>query len=492
MIDYIWRPIEDLPEDWRELSHPDVMYLAETWQEQAGKIKKSEALTQFNDRLRRQWAIETGIIEGLYTIDRGTTLLLVERGIESSLIPHGSTDKPVETVVAILKDQESVLDGLMDFVRSRRELSKSYIKELHQTLTAHQETVEALDQFNHLTTMQLRRGEWKMLPNNPKSLADGGMHEYCPPVHVEAEMDRLIAMHLHHRELGVSPEVEAAWLHHRFTQIHPFQDGNGRVARALAALVLLRAQWFPLVIDRDQRVEYLNALEEADHGDLAPLAGIFSRLTKRAFIRALSISEDVLTSRASLEQLMNSAAARLRDKFQAQEPEKYHVFEISATLEGFTLKTVAEFGDSLQRTLKSIDSRFFTETEKNSPENLMYYALPVLNISEKIDYFADIFRYQSWVRLMIQEQRLTGIVFSFHPIGREFLGVMGISAFLELRYRDVNESGDGLGRIQDPIPVCSEVFEFSYKECEQSVLARYEAWLDNVLLTAVAEWRRQL
>ena len=32
-------------------------------------------------------------------------------------------------------------------------------------------------------------------------------------------------------------EIEATWLHHRFTQIHPFQDGNGRVARALASLV---------------------------------------------------------------------------------------------------------------------------------------------------------------------------------------------------------------------------------------------------------------
>lgn len=54
-------------------------------------------------------------------------------------------------------------------------------------------------------------------------------------------------------EMEVSPEVEAAWLHHRFTQIHPFQDGNGRIARLLASLVFIKAGWFPLVVTRDDR-----------------------------------------------------------------------------------------------------------------------------------------------------------------------------------------------------------------------------------------------
>ena len=53
------------------------------------------------------------------------------------------------------------------------------------------------------------------------------------------------------RRRGVPVEVEAAWLHHRFTQIHPYQDGNGRVARALASLLFIKAGWFPVVVTRD-------------------------------------------------------------------------------------------------------------------------------------------------------------------------------------------------------------------------------------------------
>lgn len=72
------------------------------------------------------------------------------------------------------------------------------------------------------------------------------MHEYCPP---EDEINRLLAWHAEHGAAGVCPEVEATWLHHRFAQIHPFEDGNGRVARALAAAVFLRGGYLRPLVD---------------------------------------------------------------------------------------------------------------------------------------------------------------------------------------------------------------------------------------------------
>ncbi len=83
---------------------------------------------------------------------------------------------------------------------------------------------------------------------------DGLIHEYCPPEQVTSEMDRLIELHREHQIGEIPPEVEAAWLHHRFTQIHPFQDGNGRIARCLASLVFIQAKWFPLVLTRGDRL----------------------------------------------------------------------------------------------------------------------------------------------------------------------------------------------------------------------------------------------
>ena len=141
--------------------------------------------------------------------------------------------------------------------------------------------VDAVDQFGTRFQAQAQRGIWKTSPNNPTTV-DGSIHEYAPVDFVQDEMDQLIAMHQRHMERGVRPEVEAAWLHHRFAQIHPFQDGNGRVARALATMMFLKAGYVPLVVrDDDHRERYLDALSLADAGDLKPLVDLFANIVSR-------------------------------------------------------------------------------------------------------------------------------------------------------------------------------------------------------------------
>ncbi|HIK10995.1 MAG TPA: Fic family protein [Oscillatoriaceae cyanobacterium M33_DOE_052] len=90
-------------------------------------------------------------------------------------------------------------------------------------------------------------------------------------------VDRLIALHHQHKQRNILPEIEAAWLHHRFTQIHPFQDGNGRLARCLASLIFIQAGWFPLAVTRDDRAVYIHASEQADRGDLSWLVKLFAK-----------------------------------------------------------------------------------------------------------------------------------------------------------------------------------------------------------------------
>jgi Fic family protein len=133
-------------------------------------------------------------------------------------------------------------------------------------------------------------------------------------------MDPLVALHLQHRRENVAPDVQAAWLHHRFTQIHPFQDGNGRVARALTSLVLVQAGLFPLVVTRDDRIEYIDALEAADSGQLKPLVDLIARLQRSEFRKATAISEGILAAEADVQQvlggLLSAATERQEQKLQ--------------------------------------------------------------------------------------------------------------------------------------------------------------------------------
>ena len=109
-------------------------------------------------------------------------------------------------------------------------------------------------------------------------------------------MERLIGMY-RNAEPSYPPEVKSAWLHHRFTQVHPFQDGNGRVARALASLVFLREGLFPLVIRESDRQEYIGALEAADAGDLSQLINLFARRQRDAILKALGLEQQVQQSK---------------------------------------------------------------------------------------------------------------------------------------------------------------------------------------------------
>jgi len=286
----IWSPatgIQDLPADYLSLAVPEIARVRREWAGRRIELGDSEQLGVFTERLNREWAIETGIIENLYDIERGVTQTLIEQGFQAAILEHGSTNKDRDYVLALIEDQKAALEGLFAFVKQDRLLTVGYIKELHAAMTRSQTVTEAFTPSGERVEVPLLRGDWKKDPNYP--YRDGKQYRYCPPEQTASEMERLVEMHHRHHEDAVPSEIEAAWLHHRFTQIHPFQDGNGRVARALASLVLIRAGLFPLVVPRDEKTVYLKSLELADQGKLRSLVLLIARRIESAYLRAASL-----------------------------------------------------------------------------------------------------------------------------------------------------------------------------------------------------------
>jgi Fic family protein len=73
-----------------------------------------------------------------------------------------------------------------------------------------------------------------------------------------------------------TPEV-AIEAHYRVTAIHPFADGNGRTARLLMNLVLIRGGYPPVAVRPEDRARYLAALEEGSTtGDLGPFRALMN------------------------------------------------------------------------------------------------------------------------------------------------------------------------------------------------------------------------
>lgn len=487
MTAYAYQFIEDLPSDWQRFASADLKNLAPIWRERKQKIgETAPELQKFNDRLRREWAIETGIIENLYSIDVGTTQTLIEHGLVASLMPYGATNKPPEQIVLVLQDQEKALELVFQFIKDKRRLSTAYIKELHSVLTMHQEYVEGIDSLGRKVRSPLMLGQWKRQPNSPIR-RDGLVHEYCPPVHVDAEMDNLIALHLAHTADEVPPEVEAAWLHHRFAQIHPFQDGNGRVARALASLAFLRAGWFPLVIHREIREEYITALEAADAENLAPLITLFTKQQKDAFIKALSIAGDVIKEHETRHQIIAAARERLRDRRETRVQNYRHAFVLSDRLEKMTESVLEDVAVEINAELKSFETRYFATASRSTEGDSHYYRRQIELVARHFEYFADTRSYGAWTRLKIREDRQTDLIFSFHSLGVEFSGILAVSAFLQFK-DDEEERID----VEAPETICAEIFQFYYNETEDAVAERFQGWLNRSILVGLDQWRRQL
>lgn len=267
-----WEPIAELPESARDW--PSDLYrtgLAD-WKRMREKLQDPTAdrtaLDLWTTERNRLMAIETGQIEDLYTMRRGFTEQLITEGLEHVRASHtveGALED--ETLRGLLTDQHQALEMVFRAV-NERPLSESVIKEWHALLTRHQEHAPGRDTHGRRIGILFIRGGYKRRPNNPRR-PDGVIHEYCPPEHTASEMQRLLAMHHEHEAGNPFPTpVEAAWLHHRFVQIHPFEDGNGRTARLLMSHVYAKRGEPPPIVTATEKPQYIRALEAADDGDL--------------------------------------------------------------------------------------------------------------------------------------------------------------------------------------------------------------------------------
>jgi hypothetical protein len=483
-----WAPITDLSDDDRAAASDELPALASVWNDERERLGDDASLAQFNERLTREWAIETGVIEHLYTLDRGTTEVLIEHGINAALIPHDATDQPPEIVAQLIHDQHLAVEWLFDFVATRRALTTSFIKELHALMTRHQRTAAGVDQFGTAIEVELRHGEYKTWPNNPTRPDDGTVHEYCPPLQVDAEMDRLVELHRRHLGEQVPPEVAAAWLHHRFVQIHPFQDGNGRIARALASLVFLNSRWFPLVITRDERTHYLDCLELADAGDLAPLVDLFAARQKKAFVGALGIAREVVRESERVDQVLASIGDMFsrRDADLAQE--QMRAKDLAVALQDAAHERFEQVAADLRGQLGTDPRRHaFVDMAPPPDDRRNWHRAQVLEATRSFDYFAGFSDYSAWVRMCIYTEGGRGeVLVSFHSIGRDYRGVIGAVMVFFRR----SETEDGGRQATDITVLGGEPFQVNYKENEPGVRVRFTAWLERGLVEGLDAWRR--
>lgn len=175
-------------------------------------------------------------IEG-NTLTRQETALVIDKGITVR-------GKPLKDHLEAI-DHQDALYFVRGLVKDPRSISEADVRAIHQLVVGRSLREEAGKYSQH------------------QRMVVGSKVTFPPPDQVPALMG---AFGQWLRSIEASPET-AIEAHLRLVSIHPFSDGNGRTARLLLNLILMRRGYPPIVIGPEARPDYIDSLEAAQLGD---------------------------------------------------------------------------------------------------------------------------------------------------------------------------------------------------------------------------------
>ena len=213
-----------------------------------------------NNRLSRKFTIEYNFnsnhIEG-NTLTYGQTEILLLFGKVSG---EGELKDFVDmkaSQVGLRMMKEEAESGNMP-------LTQNFIRQLHKTLLREDYTIYRNLPGGITTSFVIHAGQYKTRPNSVLTRY-GDFFEYASPEETPALMTDLLDWYNEAEQSRKFTPVElAALMHYRYIRIHPFEDGNGRIARLLVNYILARHGWPMIVVRSRNKQDYLEALHQTD------------------------------------------------------------------------------------------------------------------------------------------------------------------------------------------------------------------------------------
>lgn len=209
------------------------------------------------------WTYNSNAIEG-NTLTLQETEIVLNTGVT---IGGKTVNEHFEVI-----NHKNGIDFVKSLVAKKEPLTEDTVKQLHALI---------LQSIDDTEAGQYRRQNVRIL---------GARHIPPQSLKVPRLMSEFIAW-FHKNEYTLSPPELAAEIHYRLVMIHPFIDGNGRVARLLMNLILMKQGYPPAIILKVDRKRYYRVLNEANLGTPAPYADFIGRAIERSLILYLNSIE---------------------------------------------------------------------------------------------------------------------------------------------------------------------------------------------------------
>ena len=230
-----------------------------------------EAQNNINRKFMLEFNYNSNHIEGNTLTYGQTELLLMFGKVDGNAKMHDLEEMKAHNV-GLKMMQEEAED-------KERQLTEYFIRELHRTLLREDYVVNKNLPDGTTTTYTIHAGRYKTRPNSVIT-ATGEKFEYASPEETPALMTALVEWYNKEADKGELSAIELATLfHYRYIRIHPFEDGNGRIARLLVNFILLRAGYPMIIVRSSDKESYLSALNKCDvNVGLTPSLGANAKL----------------------------------------------------------------------------------------------------------------------------------------------------------------------------------------------------------------------
>lgn len=210
---------------------------------------------QFNRKFTVEYNYNSNHIEG-NTLTYGQTELLLLFGKVSGEAEMKDFEE--------MKASNVGLKMMTEEAKEKQPLTETFIRQLHHTLLREDYTVYKTLPGGIQTSFVVHAGQYKTRPNSVITRY-GDRFEYASPEETPALMNDLVKWYNEAEDSGKYTPVElAALFHYRYIRIHPFEDGNGRIARLMVNYILSRHGWPMIVVRNRKKMEYLEALHQSD------------------------------------------------------------------------------------------------------------------------------------------------------------------------------------------------------------------------------------
>lgn len=217
----------------------------------------ARTLNLIQQKLILEWTYNSNAIEGNTLTYQETSFYLL-RGLTAK---GRSLEEHLE-----MSNHRSAILFLNEVVKDEEhDLSERFIRELHQMMFKGISKIR-IGFPGHEIELPIQAGEYKQ-QNNHVLKSDGSIHYYVDVSLVASSISDLICWYKNHKN-KLHPIELAAKFHYEFVRIHPFADGNGRVARLLMNWILMKNHFQPVVIQMEDRQNYYDVLDKADQGHI--------------------------------------------------------------------------------------------------------------------------------------------------------------------------------------------------------------------------------